>query len=216
MYNKMSQSPTYSILNQNKSRSASNDISQGIPCLTDGDIQFLTSMNEYEFEDYVSKVKSLISGNADEIVDSISTSNMQFLYEKLGGHSGLEKLLTFSESYLNSSGVINLTSLVPSGLNESQQQVYVVTAVMIDNVVRPYYEALTNFDQQHIRSRKNICDIQAGIELVLAGATFGVEQLGDAAMAGAGFALEGVETIALELEIARIRLDYEICNGRWH
>ena len=225
-YNKLMECPGISIIGIPTSDFSTRTESVGFPCITDGDIEYLSSLNQTEFENLHDSL--VLKAGGAEVLDSLQVENYMSLYNEITNNgTELEKMHQLKDFCINylvgSEEFTYLTRSAEGELSSTELQIYAQQAAFIDRVSRPIYEHLSDefiisdeslkiaYDQNRPGDHA-ICMEQLGFKLALAGLDIGVSAFLDAMTGGIG--TEGVilECLKVGVDATAMWTEYEICN----
>ena len=186
----------------------------GFPIFSSQDLNYLSSLSQEEFEEVREAFIKKIEYAGIEYTDSIQNSYYIKVFDILGGHEGMDRLINFAQEYLAlPSGWDQIEPLIPESLSLEQGNIYISMANYIDKIARPIYETLISKTIPNTRGDNPVCDWYLTQRLAIAGVAISTEEFIDCMTGGAATPLEIVATGA---DLLGIWLDYEVCNHRWH
>ena len=218
IYESIKQVPLVSLFNvtNTNSRSLTNS-SPLLYGLTAEDIEYLNSLSKSEMESERIKLISQFNPSGDEKIDSLFLHNYEYVFNLIGGHQNMDKLIDFACHYIEVDGGWNdIKDLMPSNLTDDQSKLYIYTAICIDNISRPFFQFVLTASEKNgisISRTKTICDAELAAELAISGVGLSAEMFLDVVSGGT---MTGIEAIASSAELMDIWFRYEACNGRFH
>lgn len=189
------------------------------PVFTSEDLEYLSSLTQEEFQDIIDCFNSQLNTNERIEVENIQDSVYIETFTILGGHENMNKLISFTQKYMESAqGWDTIESLLPDNLSYKQGEIYIQMAVYTDKIARPIYEELNGYDLSKDQTSLNnndieICKWYLTQRLAIAGIGISAEAFIDSMTGGVATPIEAIATGA---DLLGIWLDYEVCNHRWH
>lgn len=221
-YNELVALPSLSVFDVSGNNTRGNSV--GFPSITNEDLDYLSSLNQNEFENLRDSLISEAGGI--EVIDSLQVSNYMSLYLNITNQGSepqkMQKLKDFCINYLLEPEEVSLlTRSTDVELSTSELEIYAQQAAYIDRVSRPIYEHIYEeslkiaIDKER-KGDKVECMMELGFKLALAGLDIGVGAFLDAMTDGIGTEGLILECIKIGVDATSMWMDYEICNGRWH
>lgn len=223
-FDEMMEIPGISIFATNTTDSYTRGDSNGFPCVTSEDLNYLSSLNQTEFENLHNSLIQKAGGV--DIIDSLQVANYMSLYLKVTDNGTkiekMHRLKDFCINYLlDSEEYPHLTRSEENELSPSELEIYAQQAAFIERVSRPIYEHIAEESRQIASDKVRpddhvICMEQLGFKLALAGLDIGVGAFLDAMTGGIGTEGLILECLKVGVDATAMWTEYEICNGRWH
>ena len=178
------------------------------------DLNYLSSLSQEDFEKVRNSFIMKLENAGIEDIESIQDSNYIKIFDLLGGHEGMDQLITFAEEYITSpQGWNQIEFLMPKITSLEQGEVYIYMATYIDKIGRPIYDVLVSKDMPVSRANSAMCKRYLEQRLAIVEVAITAEAFLDTMTGGAATPLEAIATGA---DLVGIWIDYEVCNHRWH
>lgn len=222
LYEDLVNLPTVSLLSNKTPESRAGYI-PSYPVFTPDDLKYLSTLSQNQFMAFRDSL--IITFGGLEKLDSLQAANYADAFNALGGHEGIDQLISFSTAYLDTvPGWESIQALMPKKLSESISKGYIYQAAFIDQYSRPIHEELVQHDLDAgymivSEIENTFCHHQLTVDLCMAGIDIAADTFLDVMSGGvldATLLPESANIFALELQGLNIWLNYEVCNHRWH
>lgn len=130
-------SPPLISSNTNTTRNSNNDVAS-IPSVSNETLNKLATLKISELRTAKDSIAALLGKKCIDAYESRKINNYAYMYELLGGHSGMDQIKSFTKSYMGApKGWEFAKTLIPTDLSADQKALYVIMAVYVDRFARP-------------------------------------------------------------------------------
>lgn len=173
-----------------------------------------------ELEKKRNELIATLGPNSQETLDSLEISAYDENLHFLGGEDGMALWESFALNYIQSptKGWTTIETLLPESLNNDQITFYAASAAIIDNVGRPFNQAINAYELQegvNVDEKPSFCRSVAEARLAILGNALTLEAITDIMTGGTMTLLDASSIVASAYSIY---IDYEACRhmlGEW-